>query len=136
MIAFSDIEDAFLFVSSDQPFMNQAVVNRKTGKIVYQSEFDDIDEFPEDENDPDTIDIPHKNDLDLGRHLVSVFTAKFIPEQFAAVEQIFRHRGAYRKFKDLLDSIGKLEAWHQFEDEQTKIALRQWCSDHDLEISE
>ena len=46
MIDFSDLEDAFLFVGSDQPFMNSAIVNKRTGETFYQSELSGIDDFP------------------------------------------------------------------------------------------
>ncbi|NIA28891.1 MAG: hypothetical protein GWP06_03125 [Actinobacteria bacterium] len=62
MINFSDLEDAFLFVSSDQPFMHSAVINKKTGETFYQSELSDIDEFPDDVSSEDYVEIPHKND--------------------------------------------------------------------------
>jgi len=70
MIDFSDLEDAFLFVGSDQPFMNSAIVNKRTGETFYQSELSGIDDFPENFEGDNFIEIPHKNDLDLGRDLV------------------------------------------------------------------
>jgi len=136
MVKFSDIEDAFFYVSSDQPFMNEAIVNRKTGKTYYKSELSGNNDFPKDMNSQDYLDIPHKNDLDLGNNLVSDFTIEIIPEHSATIERIFRQRGAYRRFKDFLNSVGKLEAWYKFEDEKTKNALRQWCKDNNLEIIE
>jgi hypothetical protein len=136
MINFSALEDAFLFVSSDQPFVNAAVMNRKTGEAFYKSDMTGIDEFPDDVDSDDYIGIPHKNDLDLGRDLVFEFTEKYLSEKSPMVDRIFSRRGAYRAFKELLDSLGLLERWYKFEDEQTKTALRQWCKENDLEISE
>ncbi len=69
MIDFSDLEDAFLFVGSDQPFMNSAIVNKRTGETFYQSELSGIDDFPENFEGNNFIEILHKNDLDLGRDL-------------------------------------------------------------------
>jgi hypothetical protein len=136
MIKFDEIENAFFYVSSNQPFMNSAVVNRITGKTYYQSDFAGTDEFPEDVESDDYIAIPHKNDLDLGTDLVFEFVSIFIPEKTSDVKEIFMSRGAYRRFKDFLLSIGQLEAWYNFEDEQTKKALRQWCKENDLDINE
>ena len=136
MISFSDLEDAFIYVSSDQPFMNEAVINRKTGKIFYKSDLAGIDEFPADVNSEEYIDIPHKNDLNLGRNLVYDFAVKYLPQKLTEIDRIFSRRGAYSQFKELLDSVGLLETWYKFEDEQTKIALRQWCKENNLEINE
>ena len=134
MINFSDIEEAFFFVSSDVPFMNEAVLNKKTGQIYYRSEYGDEDDFPEYFAGDDYIAIPHKNDLDLGVVLVFDFVREFIPEKYEQVRNIFHRRGAYRRYKDLLDSLGLLEKWYEYEEERTRSALLEWCKDHDLEI--
>lgn len=136
MIDFSELEEAFLFVSSDQPFINSAIVNKRTGETFYQSELSGIDEFPENSESDDFIEIPHKNDLDLGRDLVFDFVSSHLPQRLRQVDQIFRARGAYRRFKSLLESVGLLEEWYRFEDERTKSALRQWCKDNGLRIKE
>jgi hypothetical protein len=134
MIDFDELENAFLFVSSDQPFMNHAVINRKTGEIFYKTEYGDVDEFPEDVESEDYIKIPHKNDLDLGRDLVFDFVASQAPQIMDKVRWIFQSRGAYSRYKSLLDSIGLLDDWYKFENEQTQKALREWCQEWDLEI--
>ena len=136
MIDFSDVEDAFLYVSSDQPFMNSAVLNRKTGATYYQSDLSGIDEFPEDVDSDDYVTIPHKNVLDLGRDLVFDFVSHHLPNEFETVQQFFRSRGAFSRYKSLLDSTGLLDDWHRFEDEKTKSALREWCKDNNLELRE
>ncbi len=40
-IKFGDIEDAYLFLSTAPEFSHQAVLCKKTGKIFYESEYDD-----------------------------------------------------------------------------------------------
>jgi hypothetical protein len=134
MVHYDDLEMAFDFVSSDQPFMNEAVVNIKTGKIFYKSDLTGTDEFPEDADSDDYAAIPHKNDLDLGRDLVFDFTAKHLAQKSETVARIFSRRGAYREFKALLESLGLMETWYKFEAEQTKTALRKWCQENNLEI--
>ncbi|RPI03023.1 MAG: hypothetical protein EHM72_02610 [Calditrichaeota bacterium] len=136
MIKFDDLENAFQFVSSDQEDMNEAVINRKTGAIFYRSDVTGDDDFPDDVDSDDYIFIPHKNNLDLGRDLVYDFVSKHLPQKYGQVRQIFSRPGAYSQFKDLLLSIGLLEKWYQFENEETKSALVQWCKDVSLEIEE
>lgn len=135
-ISFSDIEDALLFVSSD-PYMNTAVLSEATGRIYYFSEMGDSDEDPDDIDDPGPlIDIPHKNDLDLGRELVFDFVSERLPEHYNHVLNIFRRKGAYTRFKSFLDSKGLLDEWHQFEDSRTKAALRKWCETNGIDLTE
>jgi len=136
MINFSEIEDAFFFVSSDSYGMNTAILNKDTGQIYYRSEMGDLDEI--DENDIDweiCIEIPHKNDLDLGQRLVFEFVGNHLDDEYDLVHQIFRKRGAYSRFKNLLASRGLLQRWYDFENQHEEQALRSWCKVNGLEIS-
>jgi hypothetical protein len=128
-LSFDDIENAFFFVNSDQKFMNNAILCRETGQIFYVSALvGSEDELPEDLEDPDKyINIPHKSNLGLGRNLVTEFTKQYLPEEIDRVYSIFRGRGAYSKYKKLLDSKGFLDKWFEFEDARQKAALKEWC---------
>jgi hypothetical protein len=136
---FRDIEDAMMFVSSSGYGENSALLDKSTGKIYYQSAYGDLDEFegfPEDEYDPDIhIEIPHKNDLDLGRDLVFEFVETFIPDEYERVDKMFRKRGAYSRYKDLLDSKGVLQKWYDFENQREQSALLQWCEENKIDIT-
>jgi hypothetical protein len=92
-VKFSDIELAFDFVSSGQMYMHSAYLCLKTGKIFYTSEMGDSDELPEDiyENEQYT-EIPHKNELDLGKALVLDFTFAHMPDDIEKVYTIFRKK--------------------------------------------
>lgn len=133
--SFSDLENAFFFVSMDQKYMYNAYLCKDSGQIFYASELGDSDELPEDIDDPDKyIAIPHQNDLELGKVLVFEFTSKHLPEELDRVESIFRSSGAYSRYKDLLDKNGLIDEWHNFEDERQKVALKEWCMENNIEI--
>ena len=134
MVEFFDIENAFEFVSSDQPFMNSAILNKNTGKIYYRSEFSGVDEFPENYNIEEFIDIPHKNDLNLGRNLVFDFVSKYAPNSLDEVASFFYRKGAYSRYKNLLESIGLLKKWYDFENESMVFALKEWCKENNIEF--
>jgi hypothetical protein len=136
MIEFSDIEIAFSFVSSDSYGMHTAILNKDTGQFYYRSEMGDFDEIDEaDLNWDHCIEIPHKNDLDLGQELVFEFVERHLPEEYDRVLQIFRKRGAYGRFKGFLESRGLLQSWYDFENQQEEQALRQWCKENGIEVS-
>jgi tRNA splicing endonuclease len=137
MVKFTDIEDAFFFVSSDQYGMNTAILNKVTGGIYYRSEMGDIDEIDENDLDWDNcIKIPHKNDLELGRELVFEFVETHMPDEYDRVWHMFRKRGAYGRFKSLLESRGLLQSWFAFESQREEQALREWCKENGIELSE
>ena len=136
---FSDIEDALMFVSSSGYGENSALLDKSTGKIYYRSaygDFDEFEEFPEDKCDPNIhLEIPHKNDLDLGKNLVFEFVEKYIPDDYEMVRKIFKKRGAYSRYKDLLDSRGVLQKWYDFENQREQSALIQWCEENEIDIT-
>lgn len=134
-ISFDDIENAFFFVSMDQQYMHNAYLCKETGEILYASEMGDSDELPEDIDDPEKyIAIPHKNELDLGKALVLEFTSTYLPEELDKIHAIFRRKGAYSRYKDLLESKGVLENWYKFEDERRVVKLKEWCLENGIEI--
>jgi len=134
-VSFDDIENAFFFVSMDHQYMHNAYLCKETGEIFYTSEIGDSGELPEDIDDPDKyIDIPHKNELDLGKTLVIEFTSEHLPEELDRVYSIFRRKGAYSRYKELLESKGVLEDWYKFENERQKVALKEWCRENGIEI--
>lgn len=56
---YSDIEDAFFFVSSVPPFEHSAYLNKETGEFYYVSALGDSDELPGDFEESDKyISIP------------------------------------------------------------------------------
>ena len=107
-----------------------------TGVIHYHSELgDDEEPLPDDIDDAEKyLEIPHKNDLDLGKRLVLRFADEVMPDALADVDEIFRRRGAYARFKNLLEHRGVLQQWYEYEEKSRKEALRQWCHDRGIEI--
>jgi hypothetical protein len=135
MATFDDIYNAFLFVSSDSYGMNRALLCLDNGEIYFHSEMGDLDELDEDEFDCDHfLAIPHKNELDLGHELVGEFVENQMQDDLNLVREIFSRRGAYRRFKDLLDERGLLQSWHDYESRREQEALRQWCRENGIEL--
>lgn len=136
-LKFDDLESAFYWVSGAGPFENLAYVSRATGQIYWIS-----DESEGDEQIPDDIEdgtlylaVPHKNDLELGRSLVFEFVDEYLPDSIHKVRTIFSKRGAYSRFKDLLEDRNLLERWYEFERDATEKALRRWANENGFELS-
>jgi len=135
-VKYEDLAAAFDFVGWGQPMEHTAYISLDTGTIYWDSDADAGEfEIPDDlgESDRD-LAVPHKNDLDLGRDLVLRFVAAELPNQYARVDGFFHRRGAYARFKDLLEAEGRLDAWYAFEAAETDVALRDWCREHDIQI--
>ncbi|TRO79657.1 UPF0158 family protein [Desulfuromonas acetexigens] len=133
-MTYETLEEAFLFVSAAPHSENSAVINRKTGELFFASEeMTDLDELPEDadEND-DYIYIPHQNDLDLGKPVVMDFVRNRCPNLIDRVQAIFRRKGAYGRFRDLLMEKNLLDDWYTFEQQRIREALLQWCEENKI----
>lgn len=132
---FQDIESAFMFVSMAPEFQNSAILSRETGEIYYVSEIGDSDELPDDVDDADKyIEIPHKNELDLGKALVLEFVSEHLPEDLQEVIRIFNRKGAYARFKQLLEGKDMLDQWYEYENRRQETSLREWCTENGIEV--
>ncbi|MEH2530059.1 hypothetical protein V1277_003566 [Bradyrhizobium sp. AZCC 1588] len=136
LIDWNELELAVEFVSSGPMGIHEAVLCRKTGKFLWHTElFDDADDWPEDADDEEKyLSIPHKKELDLGKALVFEFARQFLPEQYDEIRRMFSKRGAYERFKGLLQRRKALDRWFEFENRATETALREWCDANGLTI--
>ena len=135
---FIEISDALDFVSGAGYGENEAILDRKTGQTYLLSDYCDMDEMEqladEDFDSAIHVYIPHKNDLNLGSHLVFGFIEQFMPDDYDKVSQIFRKKGAYSRYKAFLDSKDKLDQWYEFENKSEQIALIKWCQENEIDL--
>ncbi len=136
MVTFREIQDAFFFVNSAEYGMNSAIFCKATDQMFYRSGSGGIDEIDEDVLDPDIfVKIPNKSDLGLGRELALAFAAEHLADEYQRVQRIFQSRGAYGRFKDLLEYKGLLQSWYDFENRREEEVIRQWCVDEEIELT-
>ena len=112
-----------------------AYLDTESGKVYWYSEVgDNEEELPEDIDDEKYVEIPHKNELGLGKPLALEFTYKHLSGESENVEEIFRRRGAYSGFKALLGKKDLLETWYEFESGAQEKALREWCELNEIPV--
>jgi hypothetical protein len=135
-ITFETLESALQWSSSGAPSENEALLSRTTGELFFRSMQGDFgEELPDDIEDGTVyIAVPHKNDLDLGRSLVLAFAEEQAPAHLSAIESFFRQRGAYAKFKALLERTQLLGRWYEYEAAATKKALEAWASENGFTV--
>jgi len=135
-INFSELRNAFEFVSSGPSSQHSAYICVDTGIIYWTSNVMDLEEdIPDDLETSDRyIQVPHKNDLKLGQGLALAFIDQEIPHDYNFAASLFRKRGAYRRFKELLQSEGLLEKWFAFEANASDMALQDWCKENHIEL--
>ena len=112
----------------------EAYISRAAGNIHWCGE--GIDEEPPEDIEDGTqyIAVPDKHEFDLGRSLALRFVEEHLPRSREAVYGFFRKRGAYSRFKSLLESAGLLNAWYEYEAVATERAFREWCEENGFEL--
>ena len=137
-IKYTNLEMAMDFASDTFGYDSAAYICRQTGRIYYES-----DEFAADEEIPDDIEnaalyvqVPDKRDLDLGKRLVMRFVSREIPGKYDQVDAIFRRKGAYSRYKELLDRDDLLEEWYKFEQSVTRETLCEWAEDEGFTVED
>ncbi len=136
-VKLNDLSMAFEFVGAGLPGENNAYISLDTGEIFWTSELNPMDEdVPDDLETSDRyLSVPHKTELDLGKGLALRFAAHELTGCYDQVAGFFRHKGAYARFKALLDSKGALDRWFAYEAESIEQALTAWCAENGLEVS-
>lgn len=134
---YEDIDFAFSFVNAAGIGENEAYIDRSSGKIYWHSDFaDNEEELPDDLDDEKYVTVPHKNQLGLGKPLVLEFAHEVMPEYAEEISNIFSKKGAYTKFRNLLERTNYIDQWYAYEAKSNDTALRQWCSENNIEIQD
>jgi hypothetical protein len=136
-VSWDELEASFEWVSFDGGGANQAFLCKETGRIYWHSDYGgggDDEELPDDIEDGEKyIAVPDKRELGLGTPVVFDFVRQFLPDDYDKVRAIFDKRGAYARFKDLLEHRRMLDQWHAFENKAEETALREWCTLNSIE---
>ena len=134
-----DLDAAFEWAEGGE-YGTAAYINRQTGQFYWQGEDYDLPDelhLPADiEDEEKYIELPTKRDLDLGSQLVFDFTLNHMLDDYDRVREIFRRRGAYSQFKDLLHRKDLIDQWYQYEREKTDEKRSAWCEEHGLVVDE
>ena len=133
-VKITDIEMAIEFVSPDM-FGSKAYINIETGEIHYAGGLVDESEPSDSYENGEYLSIPGKSDLDLGASVVIDFVDEYIPEKAQQVYKIFNRKGAYSRFKDLLESLNQLDNWFNYEQEALREAALEWCRENNIDVS-
>jgi hypothetical protein len=137
IVHYAELRNAFEFVSSGSRKEHQAYICGDTGAIYWHSNVIDLeDEVPDDLETSDRyLPVPHKNMLKLGQSLALEFIDMEIPDAYNTVANLFRKRGAYRRFRELLQSVNLLEKWYAFEKNASDVALMAWCAEQEIQLT-
>lgn len=136
-IKFDNVVEGYDMLNSDPEYSSLAYIRLETGEVLWHSrELDGPDELPHDIESDKYIGLPRRNDLDLGTRLVMRFADEAAPDHSDEIRRIFSRKGAYARFKSYLAGLGLLKRWYEYEDSETKKALREWCKANGFEVED
>ena len=141
-VKFSDVLDGFEFASFGGSEEIIVYISLDTGTVYLTSSEPEFEaeseiELPADIHTSDRyVAIPSKHDLDLGRDLALSFVRQHLPDDYEVVFAYFRKRGAYARFKKLLDDRNAMAQWYEYQSVETEVALRAWCKDNAIELAD
>ena len=118
---------------------NVAFVSRETGQVFLTSD-EDFGDAPNAALPSDLDEVaryaivPTRHDLRLGKRLAVRFVQTSLPARLEDTYEMFASRGAYARFKAMLESEQALDAWHAFEAEAIERVLREWAESEMLAV--
>lgn len=138
MFSLKALWDAYEEADFSSQYGSYACVNLGDGRIIVgpSSEVADAEEIEELEaqlQEGSWIDLPNRQDLDLGVRLVFRFADEFLgPADNERVQRYFSRRGAFRKWKDLLAERGLLNRWYRYEYDEGVATFKDWLVENDI----
>lgn len=128
------LKAALMFAETD------AYVDRRTYEIyAYSDLLGEWDQEPPDDIESEHyVMMPHPRDLGVGLQRLALDFARehMADDDVELVRDIFGRKGANSRFKGLLAQRGMLDQYHAFVEKAEEAALRAWCEEEGLELSD
>lgn len=139
-VALDELTLALDWVSDLSASENMAFVCRESGRVFMASDEDfGVELEPDLPSDLEDITkyaiVPTRQDLRLGKRLAVRFVQTSLPARVEETHAMFAARGAYARFKDMLEREQALDAWYAFEAEAVERGLREWAESEALAVA-
>lgn len=134
MVKLSVIKDALEDVDMD----STCYFNKETNEILWQWGFnEEYSTYKEEDEANDNIicmfDYFSKNDYDIMQDFIDTI------EDINLREKLYdatRGRGAFSRFRYIVESSDLLEEWYKYKDEKYKVIAKEWCIDNNIEFED
>ena len=107
--------------------------NTETGEFDFYSDFMVFDEDGEEKFEENCwIAAPNRRDIDEYDMMTRFAEAVTDPRANELLCVALEGRGAFRRFKDTLHRIGKMDGWYAIKREAYIDLAREWCDDNGI----
>lgn len=134
MVKLSEIKDALDSVD----ISSTCYFNKETNEILWQWDYNkEYSTYKEEDEANDNIinmfDYFYKNDYDIMQDFIDTI------EDINLREKLYyatRGRGAFSRFRYIIESNDLLDTWYKYKDEKYKTIAKEWCVDNNIEFEE
>ena len=134
MIKLSEIKDAL----DNVDISSTCYFNKETNDILWQWDYNkEYSTYKEEDEANDNIinmfDYFYKNDYDIMQDFIDTI------EDINLREKLYyatRGRGAFSRFRYIIESNDLLDDWYKYKDEKYKAIAKNWCIDNNIEFEE
>ena len=134
MIKLSEIKDAL----DNVDISSTCYFNKETNDILWQWDYNkEYSTYKEEDEANDNIinmfDYFYKNDYDIMQDFIDTIEDVNLREK---LYDATRGRGAFSRFRNIIESNDLLDDWYKYKDEKYKAIAKNWCIDNNIEFEE
>ncbi len=134
MFKLSEIKDALDSVD----ISSTCFFNKETNEILWQWDYNkEYSTYKEEDETNDKIinmfDYFYKNDYDIMQDFIDTIEDVNLREK---LYEATRGRGAFSRFRYIIESNDLLDYWYKYKDEKYKAIAKEWCIDNNIEFEE
>ena len=134
MVKLSEIKDALDSVD----ISSTCYFNKETNEILWQWDYNkEYSTYKEEDEANDNIinmfDYFYKNDYYIMQDFIDTIEDVNLREK---LYEATRGRGAFSRFRYIIESNDLLDDWYKYKDEKYKAIAKEWCIDNNIEFEE
>ncbi len=132
-VSLAKAADEFDMISEDW----QQYYNRETGEFVsFHPDFNEDNIDPEDFEADEYVSLPSQRDLNEYDIMAEFADAVQNPHHRELLAVALNGRGAFRRFKDVVNHAGIDEMWYAYRGKAFLKLAREWCEENDIPYKE
>ena len=86
------------------------------------------------ENQDDYLSLPEKYDFNEYRIIEKFIARVDIPKQSDMLYQSIQGKGAFKRFKIMLERLGVVGEWYKYRDEKLREFVEFWCQENNIDF--
>jgi hypothetical protein len=86
------------------------------------------------ETPDDYLPLPEKYDFNEYRIMEKFISRVIISKQSEMLSQSIKGRGAFRRFKTMLERLGLLDEWYKYRGQKLREFVEFWCKENEIDF--